>query len=95
MVALGDWIAVDGRSGGSKNSRTHLQSIYCIPGTFLSYYIVGMVELDRETVAIINKKYLFQNKVSRSKHKKNRRRLVDREAVEISSANEQTIIKHL
>lgn len=54
-----------------------------------------MVELDRETVAIINKKYLFQNKVSRSKHKKNRRRLVDREAVEISSANEQTIIKHL
>lgn len=38
---------------------------------------------------------MFQNKVSRGKLKKNRRRLVDRETVEISSANEQTIIKHL
>lgn len=48
MVTLGDWIAVDGRSGGSKNSRTHLLSIYCIPGTFLSYYIVGMVESEQQ-----------------------------------------------
>ena len=54
-----------------------------------------VMELEGEAMAVISKKYQFKNKVSRSKLKINRRRLVDKEAVEISSLNKQTITKHL
>lgn len=44
--------------------------------------------------AIINKEYLFKNKISRNKFEENRR-LVGRDTMKISSANEQAIIRHL
>ena len=54
-----------------------------------------VVALEGTAMAGISKKYQCENKVSRSKLKTNRRMLVDREAVAISSLNKQTIIKHL
>ena len=53
------------------------------------------MELEGAAMAVISKKYQCKNKVSRSKLKTNRRMLVDREAVAISSLNKQTIIKQL
>lgn len=44
--------------------------------------------------AIISKEYLFKNKISRNKLEQNRR-LVGRDTMEVSSANEQAITRHL
>lgn len=51
-----------------------------------------MVELKEVWIAIINMKYLFKNKVSRSKLEKNKRRLVGRDAMAISPEKEQLLL---
>lgn len=51
-----------------------------------------MVELKEVWIVIINMKYLFKNKVSRSKLEKNKRRLVGRDAMAISPEKEQLLL---
>lgn len=62
------------------------------PGALPSSAVVAEMEGTGE--AIINKEYLFKNKISRNKLKKNRR-LVGRDTMEVFSANEQAIMRHL
>lgn len=50
------------------------------------------MELKGAGIAKINMKYLFKNKVSRSKLEKNRRRLVGRDAMAISPKKEQLLL---
>lgn len=50
------------------------------------------MELKGAGRAIINMKYLFKNKVRRSKLEKNRRRLVGRDAMAISPEKEQSLL---